>query len=157
MRFQVPQFIEVEDKIIGPFTIKQFIYLAGGAGLSFVLFKALPFFIAIFFIAPVAIFSLALAFYKINNQPFISVLESMVKYATKKKLYVWEKKPSKKTGGLKKQEVDTPGPLIPKVSEGKLKDIAWSLGVQESIYADQDKSGSISSENKTDLKEGNGV
>ena len=34
MMFSVPQFIDVEDKIIGPLTLKQFIYLAGGAGLS---------------------------------------------------------------------------------------------------------------------------
>ncbi len=33
MRFEVPQFIDVEDKIFGPFTFKQFLYLAGGAGL----------------------------------------------------------------------------------------------------------------------------
>jgi len=32
MRFEVPQFIEVEDKIFGPFTWKQFIYLMGGEG-----------------------------------------------------------------------------------------------------------------------------
>jgi hypothetical protein len=38
MRYQVPQFIDVEDKVIGPLTIKQFIYLAGGAGMCFVIF-----------------------------------------------------------------------------------------------------------------------
>ena len=38
MRFQVPQFIEVEDKIFGPMTLKQFIYMAGGAGLSFLIY-----------------------------------------------------------------------------------------------------------------------
>ena len=41
MRFQVPQFIEIEDKIFGPLTIKQFIYIAGGAGLCFILFRFL--------------------------------------------------------------------------------------------------------------------
>ncbi|TSC80302.1 MAG: hypothetical protein G01um101429_152 [Parcubacteria group bacterium Gr01-1014_29] len=31
-QFQVPQFIEVEDKIFGPLTTKQFFYLLGGGG-----------------------------------------------------------------------------------------------------------------------------
>ena len=35
MQFQVPQFLDVEDKIVGPFTIKQFIYLAGGVGMGY--------------------------------------------------------------------------------------------------------------------------
>ena len=47
MRFQVPQFIEVEDKIFGPLTLKQFIYLAGAGGLVFVLWRVLPLFVAI--------------------------------------------------------------------------------------------------------------
>ena len=41
MRFEVPQFIEIEDKIFGPFTWKQFVYLAGGVGLAAVIFFSL--------------------------------------------------------------------------------------------------------------------
>jgi len=33
MQFNVPQFIETEDKLIGPFTLKQFLYLAAGGAL----------------------------------------------------------------------------------------------------------------------------
>ena len=36
MRFEVPQFVDIEDKIFGPLTFKQFIYIAGGAGVSVV-------------------------------------------------------------------------------------------------------------------------
>ena len=147
MLFQVPQFIEVEDKIIGPFTFKQFVYLAGGAGISFVLFKALPLFISVFLIVPVALLSLALAFYKINDQPFIQVLESVLKYSLGKKLYVWEKSPPKKAAAAKEAEEDVSGLLVPRVSEGKLKDIAWSLGVEESIYAGEDKNGGLAKDN----------
>ena len=43
MRFEVPQFIEIEDKIFGPLTWKQFIYLAGGAGFGVIAFFLLPF------------------------------------------------------------------------------------------------------------------
>ena len=30
MQYQVPQFIEVEDKIFGPLTFKQLVYVVGG-------------------------------------------------------------------------------------------------------------------------------
>ena len=87
MRFQVPQFIDIEDKIFGPFTFKQFIYIAGGAGICFVIYNSLPFFIAVLLIIPVGVFAGALAFYKVNNQPFINVVESYIGYAFQSKLY----------------------------------------------------------------------
>ena len=39
MQFKVPQFIDVEDKLFGPVTFKEFVYLAGGAGLIYVIYK----------------------------------------------------------------------------------------------------------------------
>jgi len=91
MRFQVPQFIEVEDKIFGPFTLKQFIYLVGGAGLSFLIWRNLPTFLALILIGPVIGASLALASYKVNNKPFIDIVEAAFKYSLSSKLYIWKK------------------------------------------------------------------
>jgi len=130
MRFQVPQFIEVEDKIFGPLTIKQFIYLAGGAGLCFILYTYLNFFIAILAIIPVASLAVALAFYKVNNRGFITVLESGFKYLLSNKLYIWKKTPNKPE--QKGQEKSPTEPLyVPKLSESKLKDLTWSLDIND--------------------------
>src|SRR6478736_2632887 len=96
MQFQVPQFIEVEDKIFGPLTFRQFVYLAGGAGLCFIIYRFVPFLFAILLILPVAAFSGALAFYKLNNKPFINVVQSWVKYSMESKLYIWKKEIPKK-------------------------------------------------------------
>ncbi|HEY4486296.1 MAG TPA: PrgI family protein [Candidatus Paceibacterota bacterium] len=138
MRFQIPQFIEVEDKIFGPFTFKQFVYLAGGVGIVFVLYRALPLLLSIFLIVPVVLFSLGLAFYKINDRPFILVVEASFKHFLRNKLYTW-----KKGAGTKKQTVVThsteTSALVPHLSESKLKDISWSLDVHDSIYAGQEK------------------
>jgi len=71
MRYEVPQFIEIEDKIVGPLTWKQFVFLAGGAGGAVLLWLSLPPLIAIFLIVPIAVLALALAFYKYNQRPFI--------------------------------------------------------------------------------------
>jgi hypothetical protein len=92
MRFQVPQFIDVEDKVFGSLTIKQFIYLAGGAGLSFLVYSLLnSLFLSLIPIVAIMAASAALAFYKLNNRPLISVLESAFKYFLGNKLYIWKK------------------------------------------------------------------
>ncbi|MEK9181994.1 MAG: PrgI family protein [Patescibacteria group bacterium] len=134
MRFQVPQFIEIEDKIFGPLTLKQFIYLAGGGGISFVIYSIIPYIIvALFFIVPVMIFSVALAFYKINGKPFIFILESAVKYVFSNKLYLWQKR---EKPIIKKENLpDGNSTLlkVPKLSESKLKDLTWSLDINENI------------------------
>ncbi|HUY05304.1 MAG TPA: PrgI family protein, partial [Candidatus Paceibacterota bacterium] len=90
MEYQVPQFIEVEDKIIGPLTLRQFIYVAGTAGLVVVFFSYLSFFFAALLSLPVVGLGVALAFYKINGKPFIEVLEAGFNYYTGKKLLLWK-------------------------------------------------------------------
>ena len=133
MQFQVPQFIEVEDKIFGPFTFKQFIYLAGGAGLSVLLYLFLPGFISWLLILPVVGLSLALTFYKVNNRPFSLILESAIKYALTNKLYVWKKETKQPKGRAAASEQKEPlaNMYVPRLSDSKLKDLAWSLDVQQ--------------------------
>jgi len=92
MQFEVPQFTDVESKIFGPFTWKQFVYLAGGGGVAVVLFLVAPFIIFVLIGLPVAALSGALAFVKVNNQPFIVFLEAMYTYATKQKIYFFKQK-----------------------------------------------------------------
>ena len=133
-QFTVPQFIDVEDKIFGPLSLKQFIYLLGGAAALFILFVFLPFFLFILLAIPVGGFAAALAFYKVNNQPFIKVVANAISYYTGSRLYIWRKREVKK----KKIEIAKPVPAtlkieVPKITESRLKDIAWSLDVKEKI------------------------
>ncbi|MFZ2522010.1 MAG: PrgI family protein [Minisyncoccia bacterium] len=132
MKYQVPQFIEIEDKIIGPFTIKQFVYIAGGAFMSFILYRYLPFYIAIFPIGAVAGLSVALAFYKINNKPFIDFLESAFLYYTKQNLYIW-KREDKKIVESETPETSARQVFVPKLSESKLKELSWTLDINENL------------------------
>ena len=133
MRYQVPQFIEIEDKIFGPLTIKQFIYLAGGAGVSYLVYALtsafLPLFIIIFLIIPIAGFAVALAFYKINNKPLIDVVESAVKYYIGGKLYIWKK--SERQAVSQEQAPQQNLLTLPKLADSKLKDLAWNLDISK--------------------------
>lgn len=135
MQFKVPQFLDIEDKIFGPFTFSQFVYLAGGAGLCFFLFKLLGFVVGLIPIAIVAGLSLALTFYKPNDKPFIYMLESGFKFLVQDKLYIWKKEEIKKE--IKQEEKkqsqiekeQNSGKFSPKLTRSKLKDLAWSLDV----------------------------
>ncbi len=138
MRFQVPQFIEIEDKVVGPLTIKQFMYLAGGAGMAFVAYKFLPLFISIFVIAAIVGLSLALAFYKVNNKPFIDMLESAFSFYTGGKLYIWRKR-DKKIEPKEKDDVSPPKQVyVPRLSDSKLKELSWSLDINENVGQKQE-------------------
>lgn len=132
MRFQVPQFIEVEDKIFGPLTLKQFIYLLGGAGISFIIYSFVGnLIISAILILPVIGFVLALAFYKINNKPFINVVEAAFNYYIGNKLYIW--KHVEKPIVAKEQTTETVSDFyVPKLSDSKLKDLTWSLDIKQS-------------------------
>ncbi len=91
MKFRVPQFIDMEDKIIGPFTLKQFGYMVGAGGVSFVIWTFIPVhFVAVLIIAPIAGLFLALAFVKYNNRSFGEFLESAFVYYTGAKVYTWK-------------------------------------------------------------------
>ena len=134
MQFQVPQFIDIEDKIFGPLTIKQFVYIAGGLGMSFALLVFLPKFIAWFFIIFVAVFSGALAFYKPNKRPFVFVLESGFLYLISNKFYVWKKKNKEiKKKEIKEKKDDISQLEIPRLSDSKLSDLSWSLDIKEKL------------------------
>jgi hypothetical protein len=134
MKFEVPQFIEIEDKVFGPLTFKQFLYLAGGAGISIVIWIFVPKILGVLLIAGFIGLSVALAFYKFNEKPFVDLLESMSKFLISGRLYIWKKehrKPDQKQESVPKDV----GVIVPRLSDSKLRDLAWSLDVHDSLYS----------------------
>ena len=110
MRFEVPQFIDVEDKIFGSLTFKQFIYLVGGGALAYVSYKLIPMPFWIPVSLAVIVLGLALAFYKLNNRPFLEVAQSWLAYQFKNKLYIWKRSPVVIS---KPQPIAKPAPVVP--------------------------------------------
>ena len=92
MQFRVPQFIDIEDKILGPLTWKQAAYCLGGIGVTYL---ALRFtdskILGLLIAAPFLAVFMSLAFVKINNQNFIEVMENAFNYFSKGNLYTWQK------------------------------------------------------------------
>ena len=134
-QYQVPQFIEVEDKIFGPLTLKQFIYLAGGGGLCLMFFTLFPLWLTLILCVPVLTFSAALAFYTINGRPFILALEHAVSYFFGSKLYLWKprKADAPATGQATVEVEKAQAQMVPKLSNSKLKDLSWSLNIKDRL------------------------
>lgn len=143
MRFQVPQFIEVEDRIFGPLTLKQFIYLLGAAGVTFIAYTLLKSIIWTAIVSlPFIALALALAFYKVNNRPFINVVESAFNYYIGNKLYIWKKVEKPVVPKVGQPEApQTADFYVPKLSDSKLKDLTWSLDIKQSQNPAQSQSG----------------
>ncbi len=139
MQFQVPQFIEVEDKIFGPLTFKQFIYIAGGAGLSYLLWRLLPLYLAIPFILAAGGLGAALAFMQYNGRPFILALEHGFHFLMHSKLYLWnnERRERNKAAAIEKKNSsrNLGDVYIPHLSQSRLHELAWSLDIKEKIAA----------------------
>ncbi|MFA6047416.1 MAG: PrgI family protein [Parcubacteria group bacterium] len=95
MLFNVPQFLDIEDKIVGPLTAKQLGWLGLGGVVALVFWNFLDtqgFIIAAIIIA--AVFS-AMAFYRPYGQPLIAFLSSSVFYIFRPRMYVWHRLPEK--------------------------------------------------------------
>ena len=130
MQFKVPQFLDIEDKIFGPFTFKEFIYLVGGAGLCFVLYKLLGLVLGAIPILSVAALSVALARYRPNNKPFIDMIEAGFGYLTQSKLYIWKRRQAEiqQPDKIKSKEIIMNRDMV-RLGGNKLRDLAWSLDI----------------------------
>lgn len=92
MQFNVPQFIEVEDKIIGPLTLKQFLILLGGGLICFFywsIFKTNAFFFVL--LLPTVVLFAMIAFGKFNGRPLLSNIGSMIGFFFTPRLRIYQR------------------------------------------------------------------
>ena len=94
-QFTVPQFIDVEDKIFGPVTTRQFIIILVGALIIFLAFKLADTTLFIFFLALVGSLTLILAFVKINGQAFHYFLLNIIQTVRRPSRRLWYKQYTK--------------------------------------------------------------
>ena len=90
MRFQVPQFIETEEKIVGPFTIKQFFWVGGAATILFILFISFNLAVALIVGLPIAGIALLLGFLKIQDTLLSVYVFYAIRYLLNPKRYYFK-------------------------------------------------------------------
>jgi len=88
-QFTVPQFIDVEDKIIGPVTVRQFVILLVAGLLLFLEFKFSDIALFVVLAIPTAILFGTFAFAKINGAPFHYFVLNFVKTFRNPDLRLW--------------------------------------------------------------------
>ena len=133
-QFQVPQFITVEDRIIGPLTLKQFFYLLGAVSILLLgwFFLYAPLFIIL--AVPLGGLFVGMAFVKINERPLPTIFVNAINYYLKPRLYLWRHAAPKPQAAPPAETAKAPMlPVIPKLSESKLQDLAWSLDIKEKV------------------------
>lgn len=121
MRFNVPQFIEYETKLVGPLTVKQTLFIVIPGGFCFLLYLAyaktnFP----LFFFPSLIIMGigLSMAFVKVAGQSLPNFLINFFKFNLSPKTYLW-RKPTKPIMTLvfkKEKEEKEESPL--KIPEG---------------------------------------
>ncbi len=134
MRYEVPQFIDIKEKIVGPLTLAQFFYVAGGAGGAYICFRFLPGFFGILFAVFIIIFAGAMAFGSLNGRSFPEMLYAMFVYALSPKMYIWSYKESQKNNNSEKpKEVVLESGVKRTLSQEKIQDIAWGLDIDNHL------------------------
>lgn len=90
-QFVVPQFIDVEDKVIGPITVRQFIILLVGSGLIFAAYKLADFTLFLVEFIILSGLTFGFAFIKINGRPVHYFFLNVIQTSRRPKLRVWQK------------------------------------------------------------------
>jgi hypothetical protein len=130
MQFVVPQFIDVEDKIIGPITTRQFIMGVASALLIFLAYKLAD--LVLFVIEAILIFSfyVLVAFVKVNGRPFYYFVLNLIRSLKRPHARVWDKAdtafravPAK----VKTEPAAAPSPARPKLAAGSLAQLSLLL------------------------------
>lgn len=91
-QFTVPQFIDSEDKILGPITARQFIIMLVVLMVDALVFRLAPFIWFLLIGIPLFAFGVIVAFVQINGQPFHFFLLNIVQTFRRPRLRVWDKR-----------------------------------------------------------------
>ena len=126
MQYQVPQFINTEDKVVGPFSLRQFLYVGVAAGISGICYFLLQSWL--FFIVAVVLIggALALSFVKINGRPLIKIGLSAFNFYWQPQTYVWKSdEPVHQTKPATSVTTQIELPPIEKIASGSALHKSW--------------------------------
>jgi len=81
----------MQDRVVGPLTMVQFLYAIFGGGFAYIMLNTLPKPFSYFVATIIAIFTVCVIFVKINERPFLPFMASFLLFTTKPKVRVWSK------------------------------------------------------------------
>jgi hypothetical protein len=96
MQFIIPQFLDVEDKVIGPISVRQFVIILVGAGAIFLNYELIAnlsnnFWVFLVVAIFIGLFTFVIAFIRINGRPFHYFLINLFTTMKEPRLRIWNK------------------------------------------------------------------
>lgn len=133
MQYQVPQGIDLEDKIIGPLTLIQFLYLLIGGVIIYLLFLATHGSLIFWVLGlPIGIVSLSMAFLKIQDQPLTYFIKAAVGFLSRPRIRLWQREGISRRivqAPVKKIALEKPAPKR-RIEKSELEKLAYTLDTQ---------------------------
>lgn len=90
MNFVVPQFLDVEDKIFGPISVRQFLILVAGIGITIGAYQLADLSLFIIEAVFIASLTLAFAFLRVNARPFHYFILTFIQTLKRPNLRIWK-------------------------------------------------------------------
>jgi len=91
MNFDVPQYVDIEDRIFGPLTARQLGWLFGLGATVIFLFYTLQVVYFYMSIVPIGIFFLVMAFVRPQGMPMNRFIIIVISFLFKPKVYIWKR------------------------------------------------------------------
>lgn len=91
MEYQIPQFIEIESKIIFGLEFKQvlgFLVVFGFLGILYILLKPLAF---LLIAAPIGVATITFTFIKVNGKNFFDFIMSVFSFMGRPQVFIWRR------------------------------------------------------------------
>ncbi len=91
-QFVVPQFLDVEPKILGPITLRQFMIMVGVIVAEFLVYRIFLSLLPMLGVGiPILVLGVAFAFGKVNGQPLHFIVLNFIQYVKKPGRRIWDK------------------------------------------------------------------
>lgn len=130
-QFKIPVDVQVEDKIVGPLTLRHLIIIGTGGGIAYFIYVTLqPKYFWEIWVPPVVIISLltlAFAFLKIHHMTFFQFIIAWIQYNLLPKKRIW-----KQNSGTTYISIINP-PQLKKTPKTKVKSPTNNISKQERI------------------------
>lgn len=142
-QFVVPQFIDVEDKILGPINVRQFITLLVGVGIIVGLYQLLyklgnsapAFFVSAF---GVLILLIAFSFVRINGRPFHLFLLNFLESFRNPSMRLWNNMAAERIQYRREPPPPAPPPTKQPVTQTNLARLSMLVDTGGAFHEEED-------------------
>lgn len=142
-QYIVPQFIDVEDKILGPLAVRQFIIILGGIGLivgAYQLVYKLANQFGIFILSAFGILIglVAFAFIKVNGRPFHQFLLNVLQSLKNPRMRLWNNEVSERLAYRREPPPPPPIPTKQPLTQTKLAQLSMLVDTGGAYHEDEE-------------------